>query len=114
MKPNSFDPIPLRTDGVIQQQRRAPEEVAAQFTDADLYKIVVAQALTNGTVSTKGEFDAIVRTLGNIRGAEELIAFRNIRPGCKAWRHGKRMVCECGSSWVVDDPEPPRCKELPA
>jgi hypothetical protein len=113
MKPNNFDPIAVRTSGIIQQQRPAPAEVAAEYSDAELYRIVVAQALTNGTVSTKAEFDSIVRTLGNVGGADELIAFRKLRPGCHAWRHGKSMVCECGVTWQVDDTNPPHCKVMP-
>jgi hypothetical protein len=108
MKPNNFDPTKAVHLGVIRQQR--PADASMQYTDAELYRIVVAQALTNGTVLTKADFDAIVRTLGNISGADELIAFRDLRLGCRAWRYGKRMVCECGVTWAVDTPNPPRCK----
>jgi hypothetical protein len=45
MRPNNFDPIADRSRGIIQQRRPAPAEVAAEYTDAELYRIVVAQAL---------------------------------------------------------------------
>lgn len=113
MKPNCFDPLLPSLPGIIRQHRPAPGEAATKYTDAELYRIVVAQALTNGTASTKAEFDAIVRTLGNVGGADELIAFRNIRQSCKAWRYGTHMVCECGRSWRVDDASPPTCRSMP-
>lgn len=111
MKPNKFNPIADRAAGVIQQQRPAPAEVAAQYTDAQLYRIVVAQALINGTASTKAEFDAMVRELGNVAGADELINFRSLRPGCRAWRYGSRMLCECGATWADQDECPPACRK---
>ncbi|MFC7515125.1 hypothetical protein ACFQUU_08930 [Herbaspirillum sp. GCM10030257] len=109
MKPGALN-ILLMQRGVIQQRRPVPGEVAEQFTDAELYRLVVAQAITDGTVQTKADFDAMVRTLGTVAGADELIAFRKLRPGCKAWRHGKRMVCDCGTAWLADNPSPPDCK----
>jgi hypothetical protein len=95
----------------IQQHR--PAEGADQYADAELYRIVAAQAITDGSVQTKAEFDAIVRTLGTVVGADELIAFRRLRPGCKAWRHGQRMICDCGATWLADDNDPPSCKVMP-
>jgi hypothetical protein len=52
----------------------------------------------------------MVRKLGNVLAADEIIAFRNLRFGCKAWRYGKRMVCDCGVSWLVEEVDPPKCK----
>jgi hypothetical protein len=92
------------------QRVAAPSEVADQYSDAELYRIVVAQALTDGIVATKAEFDNFVRGLGNVMAADELITFRNTRFGCRAWRYGKRMVCDCGTSWLADDANPPPCK----
>jgi hypothetical protein len=92
MKPTQFNQVPETNRSAIQQMRPAPDEIAAQYTDAELYRIICAQALTNGAFLTKGEFDAHVRTLGNINGADELIAMRNKRPGCRAWRHGRSFV----------------------
>jgi hypothetical protein len=110
MKPTQFNQVPETNRSAIQQMRPAPDEIAAQYTDAELYRIICAQALTNGAFLTKGEFDAHVRTLGNINGADELIAMRNKRPGCRAWRHGRSFVCECGTTWRADDTNPPACK----
>jgi hypothetical protein len=113
MKPGAFDLLLYRAENSSLQRVPAPAEVANDYTDAELYRIVVAQALTDGVVSTKAEFDARVRQLGNVLAADELIAFRNLRSGCKAWRHGKRMVCDCGATWLANDVDPPHCKELP-
>jgi hypothetical protein len=85
-------------------------ETSERYSDAQLYRILVAEALTDGAVSTKAEFDEMVHQIRNIQDADELIAFRNLRPGCKAWRHGKMLVCECGAAWVANDPAPPPCK----
>jgi hypothetical protein len=86
-----------------------PEE-AAKYSDAKLYRILVARALYSGAARNKAEFDKRVRTLGTLAAADELIAFREKRFGCRAWRHGSSMVCECGVSWPVDSIDPPHCK----
>jgi len=112
MKPGAFDMLLYESENSCLQRVRAPEDVANSYTDAQLYRIVVAQALTDGLVATKADFDKRVRTLGNVIAADELIAFRNLRPGCRAWRHGKSMVCECGSAWAVDNADPPKCKPV--
>jgi hypothetical protein len=112
MTPGAFELL-LSAHNSDPQRRPAPPEASEQYSDAQLYKILVAQALTDFALGTKAEFDALVRQLGDVRSADELIAFRNIRHSCKAWRHGKRMVCECGSAWNVDDPSPANCNEGP-
>jgi hypothetical protein len=80
------------------------------YNDAQLYKIIVAKALREGRFRSKGEFDLEVRRFGTIKDAEEIIAFSKLRPGCNAWRYGRRFVCECGTSWRADDSNPPACK----
>jgi hypothetical protein len=113
MRPGAFDNLMRIAQNYSLQKVTAPDEVSSQYSDAELYRILVAQAMTDGAVATKAQFDGAVRTLGNVRDADELIAFRNLRPGCRAWRHGKTMTCECSVHWRIDDPAPPYCKEMP-
>jgi hypothetical protein len=112
-KPTVLEMLSMMERPPMLQQRPAPPEVSALYTDAQLYKLVVAQALTYGMASTKAEFDEMVRNSGNLPGANELIAFRTLRPGCKAWRHGKSMICDCGAHWRADDANPPKCMVMP-
>lgn len=111
MTPGAFDLLLYCAENSSLQRVPAPPEVADSYTDAELYRIVVAQALTDGVVSSKAEFDARVRQLGNVLAADELIEFRKIRPGCRAWRHGKAMVCDCGTTWRIDTEDAPPCKD---
>jgi hypothetical protein len=84
----------------------------ADLSDAELYRIVVADYLRNGWVRSKAEFDAEVRRTSTLEMADQSIAFAASRPGCLAWRRGRKMVCECGNTWSVGDPAPPHCKDL--
>jgi hypothetical protein len=90
--------------------------VAAPDTpDAELYRIVVAHAIREGRFHAKADYDSAVRSLGTVDRADEIIAYWNLRPECKAYQIGERMMCECGNVWKVDRIEPlPHCRTLPA
>jgi hypothetical protein len=85
---------------------------AKQYSDAELYRIIVAKALREGRFHSKADFDVAASELGTIEQADEIIAFNRLRPDCDAWRHGQLMVCECGASWKVDEPNPPVCRKV--
>lgn len=89
--------------------RPDPEPGTRIYNDAQLYRLIVAKALREGRAPSKAAFDAEVRRLGTIEEADEVIAFNKRRPGCKAWLYGRRMVCDCGRSWLVSEPDPPKC-----
>lgn len=92
-----------------------PTKAAPNTPDAELYRIVVAHSLREGRFQTKAEFDAEVRSLGTVGQADQIIAFRNLRPNCEATRYGDRMVCDCGVTWKAETTDPlPNCKKLPA
>jgi hypothetical protein len=84
----------------------------AETTDAELYRIMVAQALREGRFRNKAEFDQQVRALGTVEQADAVIAFRQIRYECRAWQYGNRMVCDCRATWMVGDPDPPNCRPI--
>ena len=91
---------------------RDPVPGSEAYDDGQLYRVIVAKALREGRFASKAEFDLEVRRLGTIKEAEEVIAFSQRRPGCKAWRHGNLMVCDCGTAWKVDSADPPKCKPM--
>jgi hypothetical protein len=79
------------------------------YTDAELYRLIVARNLCDGAVACKADFDAQVRQLGDIETADDIIAFRDKRPGCIAVEFSGIFECACGVSWAADDPAPPAC-----
>ncbi|MFJ9533319.1 hypothetical protein [Herbaspirillum sp. NPDC101396] len=85
----------------------------AELSDAELYRIVVADLMRSGIIGTKADFDAEVRRTCTLATADEIIRFRERRPGCKAWLSGKKMICECGNVWSLINPQPPHCKTEP-
>lgn len=99
---------------VLAPEERGPSQFPgnADLSDAELYRIVVADFLRHGWIHSKAEFDAEVRRTSTLEMADQQIAFAASRPGCLAWRHGRKMVCECGNTWSVGDPAPPHCKDL--
>lgn len=97
--------------GLAEQAEGITAWAAPDMADADLYRILVAQALREGRFRHKGEFDAQVRALGTVEQAEAVIAFGLLRPDCDAWRRGDLMVCDCGAFWKVDASDPPYCKK---
>lgn len=109
--PGEGDRLGWLLERVQSDARLPPAQVTAQYTDAERYRLVVAAALDAGAVFSKGAFDAQVGLLGTLNAADELIAFRNLRPGCKAFRHGKNMTCECGLTWNAGDANPPHCRD---
>lgn len=80
-----------------------------EYSDAELYRIIVAQSLREGRFTSKYEFDAAARAIGTIEEADRLIAFSKLRPGCRAHQVGGWMGCECGARWSVGDSNPPSC-----
>ncbi len=91
-------------------RRQDPAAVSTAYSDADLYRLIVAQALTSGVVSSKEELDNFIRGIGNLPDADEIIKFSKVRPGCRAWRHGTKMMCDCGVSWQIGS-SAPFCKK---
>jgi hypothetical protein len=93
---------------------RVPTKAAADTPDAELYRMVVAHALREGRFQTKAEYDAEVRSLGTVDRADEVIAFRDLRPECGAFQIGDKMMCDCGVTWKVDAVRPaPYCRTVP-
>lgn len=91
-----------------------PTRAAADTPDAELYRILVAHALREGRFQTKAEYDAEVRLLGTVARADEVIAFRNLRPQCIAFQIGDKMMCDCGVTWKVGAVGPtPYCRKHP-
>lgn len=85
---------------------------APDTPDADLYRILVGHALSEGRFNTKIEFDDHVRALSTVAQADAVIAFRKLRRSdCEVWRRGDLMVCECGVHWKLDAVDPPHCKK---
>jgi len=89
---------------------RSPDEKAAvvraagrEYSDAELYRIIVAKAIHEGRFYSKAQFDLAARELATIEQADELLAMLERRPGCEAWRRGQLMVCECRVTWKDDD-----------
>ena len=102
-------------DGFGTVAGHVPTRAAPNTPDAELYRIVVAHALREGRFQTKADYDAAVRTLGTVDRADEIIAYWNLRPECRAYQIGERMMCDCGSVWKADTIEPlPNCRSLPA
>lgn len=85
--------------------------VRRTYSDGDLYRLFVARQLLDGYAATKEDVDAEVRKLGDIEAANELIEFRNRRPGCIASDYTTRFQCACGVSWTSDDANPPACQQ---
>jgi hypothetical protein len=101
-------------DGFGTVADRVPTRAAPDTPDADLYRIVVAHALREGRFQTKAEYDAEVRLLGTVDRADEVIAFRDLRPECGAFQIGNKMMCNCGVTWKVDAVGPaPNCRTPP-
>lgn len=89
-------------------------KAAPDTPDAELYRIVVAHALREGRFQTKAAFDAEVRALGTVARADEVIAYRDLRPECTAFQIGDKMMCDCGVTWKVDAIGPiPYCRKQP-
>jgi hypothetical protein len=88
------------------------QKARLEYTEDELYRLIVARALVDGQVETKAEFDAQVRQLGDLDAADKIIAFRARRPGCIAVEFSGLFECACGVSWTADDPEPACKKEL--
>lgn len=87
------------------------------YTDAELYRLIVAKALLESRAQSKSEFDEQVfqynSFVGGIKRADIIINARRLRPGCMAYKLGKTMVCDCGASWPADSDDRPDCKVLP-
>jgi hypothetical protein len=81
------------------------------YTDAELYRLIVARVLLDGDARDKAEFDDQVRRLGDIEASDKLIAFRTQRPGCIANDYGDKFECACGVAWDADNPNPPACQQ---
>jgi hypothetical protein len=113
-KPTSYDFLPLGR-GFANVAGHKDAYAALDTSDAELYRIAVAHALREGRFRTKADYDAEVRALGTVARADEVIGYHNLRPGCRVFQEGGRMMCECGVSWKVDTVEPiPNCKSFTA
>lgn len=80
------------------------------YDDADLYRILVARNLLDGYCANKSEFDAMVRSMGDLAAADKLIAFRDQRPSCIATEFADGFSCACGIKWSHNDLNPPCCQ----
>jgi hypothetical protein len=89
------------------------EKVRLEYTDAELYRIVVARTIADGNVPCKADFDAQVRQIGDLEECDKIIAFTDQRPGCIASEDCDRFICPCGNQWNADDADQPVCKEMP-
>jgi hypothetical protein len=81
----------------------------APYTDAELYRLIVAQTIQSGSATCKADFDSQVRKIGRLEAADKVIALTDRRPGCAAKLAGERFRCECGATWSADDQEIPAC-----
>jgi hypothetical protein len=81
------------------------------YTDAELYRLIVARHLVDGAAGCKEGVDSMVRGLGDLDEADKVIAFRDQRPGCVATDYSGRYDCPCGVSWEIGDPNPPACRK---
>lgn len=76
---------------------------------------MVAHALREGRFQTKADYDSAVQALGTVDRADEVIAYRNLRPECGVFQEGDKMMCDCGVVWKVDTIDPlPQCRSRPA
>lgn len=63
--------------GIVDQFRRemeALEQEIEEYTDAELYRIMVAQNILEGRVHGKAEMDAIVRSYLDLATSDAIIA----------------------------------------
>lgn len=82
------------------------QKARLEYTEDELYRLIVAHLLIDGIFADKREVDAWARGLGDIDQADAIIAFRIKRPGCIASDHSGKFECACGRSWSVDDHAP--------
>ena len=82
-----------------------------EYSDAELYCIIVAKAIYKERFYSKAQIDLAARDLGIVEQADELLAMLEWRPDCEARRRGQLMVCECGVTRKVGDRSPPACKK---
>lgn len=82
-----------------------------EYSDAELYRIIVAKAIHKGRFYSKAQFDLAARELAIIEQADELLAMLERRLGCEARRRGQPMVCECRVMSRDGDRSPPACKK---
>lgn len=76
-----------------------------EYTEDELYRIIVARMLVDGQVANKAEADAWARSLGDLDEADKIITFRDQRPGCIAVEDSGVYECACGVSWAADSPD---------
>lgn len=88
------------------------QKARLEYTEDELYRLIVARALVDGLVESKAEFDAQVRQLGDLDEADKIIAFHCRRPGCIAVEFSGQFECACGVSWAADGRELACRKEL--
>lgn len=83
----------------------------ANYSDAELYRLLAAKFLVDGVFASMAEMDHAVRALGDLESANKIIEFRAWRPGCVAADYGDEgFRCACGVQWIGPANQGPKCK----
>lgn len=71
MHDNEEKPVPVQVE--FMKEREA-------YSDAELYRLFVARQLIDGRCENKAECDAMIRRLGDLAAADQVIALRDKPP----------------------------------